>query len=397
MNRAQRKLVLATACIAAAATAFAADFGFDLSNLIGGQYQSELQWYTDHKATAWFNVPLNASGTAQLALEGSLYAAKPAASEEYTWFADLDLFRLKFALGATSSATVSMALGRLPESDISGFVLGQTVDGLEVHGIFAFGNVDFFAGYTGLLNTRKGGALMTEDDNADMTDNADNVYGVGSKRAVGKLTVQVPQALGPIDLIIEGLGEYDLRRYLESDPAALADMVYGTMSLSVPLSQLAFGTLTGTWQSGIKETTEKSSSNSLLASARLDLFPTASNQLYGQFMYSPVNDDFFDVFSPISYQSLGTLYTRDFQNLMRASVGWYFNPVNRINLDLGGKFFMVAETNDAYPDFYNGSEINAGATVRATSDLKFRLDSYFWVPTEGDFEMQASLKAIFSF
>ena len=82
---------------------------------------------------------------------------------------------------------------------------------------------------------------------------------------------------------------------------------------------------------------------------------------------------------------------------MRASAGWNFNPTAVFNLDFGGKVFMVAQTDDAYPDFYNGSELNAGATLKATSDLKFRLDSYFWVPSEGDFEMQASLKAVFSF
>ncbi len=398
MTRTVRKNLLACVFTLLAAAVFSFDFGIDLSNLAGGQYQGEWAWYTDHKSTAWVTVPFDASGNTQLSVEGSLYAAKPAASDAYTWFADLDLFRLKFTPVDGQTAKVSMSVGRIPQSDVTGFVLAQNIDGVELHGVFGFGNLDFAAGYTGLLNTRKGGALMTDDDQADMTENADEPYGLGSKRVIGKLTLQIPQAIGSMDVLLEGTGEYDLRRYLESDYNSLADMVYGTVSLSTPLNPVAFGTLTGTWQSGIKESDgSKGSSNSLLASARVDLYPSSKNQLFGQFLFSPRQSDFFDVFSPISFQSLGTLYSRNFQNLMRASAGWNFNPTAVFNLDFGGKVFMVAQTDDAYPDFYNGSELNAGATLKATSDLKFRLDSYFWVPSEGDFEMQASLKAVFSF
>lgn len=398
MTRTIRKNLLAAAFTLGTAAAFAFDYGLDLSNLVGGQYQSELEWYTDHKTTAWVSIPFDASGNTQLSIEGSLYAAKPVGTDTYTWFADLDLFRFKFTPVNAPTARVSMSVGRLPQSDVTGFVLGQNVDGLEFHGVFGFGNLDFVAGYTGLLNTRKGGALMTDDDQADMSEHTDDFYGLGSKRAIGKLTLQIPQAIGAVDLILEGTGEYDLRRYLESDYTSLADMVYGTISLTAPLNAVTFGSLSGTWQSGLKETDgETGSSNSLLASARFDVYPSSKNQFFGQFLYSPQQNDFFDVFSPISYQSLGTLYSRNFQNLMRASAGWNFNPVNQLNLDFGGKVFMVAQTDDAYPDLYNGSELNAGATIKATSDLKFRLDSYFWVPSEGDFKMQASMKAVFSF
>lgn len=387
---------LAAAFSAASLSAF--DFGFELSNLGGANYVTEVAWYTDHKATLWVNVPFDTNGDNTLSLEGSLYAAKPVATDAYTWFADLDLFRLKLTPFSSTKSKVTLALGRLPESDITGFVLGQTVDGIEVHGIYSFGNIDLFAGYTGLLNTRKGGALMTDDDQADMAENADKPYGTGSRHAIGKITLQLPQAIGSVDLLLEGLGEYDLRPTLDPDSTTSAHLGYGTLSLTAPLSAATFATLAGTWQSGVKEADgETGSSNALVGSLRLDAYPSAQNQLFGQFVYSPPRDDFFDVFTPISYQSLGTLYSRSFENLMRASAGWYFNPLKTLNFDVQGKVFMAAETNDQYPDLYSGSELNAGATLKATSDMKFRLDSVFWVPADGDTVIQASLKAIFNF
>lgn len=392
------KTLAALALALSASTVSAFDFGFELSNLGGANYVTELAWYTDHKATLWVNVPFDTSGENTLSIEGSLYAAKPVASDVYTWFADLDLFRLKLTPFASPNSKVTVDIGRIPESDITGFVLGQTVDGIEMHGIYAFGNLDLFAGYTGLLNTRKGGALMTDDDQADMNANAEKPYGLGSQHAIAKITIQLPQAIGSMDLLLEGLGEYDLRPTLDPDSTTSAHLGYGTLSLTAPLNPVTFATLSGTWQSGIKETDgEEGSSNSLVGSIRLDAYPSSQNQLFGQFVYSPPSGDFFDVFTPISYQSLGTLYSRSFENLMRASAGWNFNPLKTLNFDFQGKVFMAAETNDQYPDLYSGSEVNAGATLRATSDLKFRLDSIFWLPAEGDRVMQASLKAIFNF
>ena len=73
---------------------------------------------------------------------------------------------------------------------------------------------------------------------------------------------------------------------------------------------------------------------------------------------TPLRSDFFDVFTPVSYQSLGTLYARNFENLMRASAGWNFNPLKTFNLDFGGKVFMTAQTTDTQPDLYEGSELS---------------------------------------
>ncbi len=398
MKAGTKRAAAALPLILSSALLFAFDFGFELSNSVGGKYVSDLDWFTDHKGTVWINVPFDSAGHSSLAVEGGFYASRPLGSDEYTWFADLDLFRLKLNPGSSGGARVSFDIGRLPESDVTGFVLGQNVDGVEIHGIFPFGNIDVFAGYTGLLNTRKGGALMTSDDQSDMADNADQPYGIGSKRAVGKVTLQVSQVFGALDVLLEGIGEYDLRPLMESDYSEAASLGYGTLSLTAPLGSSAFATLSGTWQSGLKESGgSEGSSNSLLASARFDAYPSAKNQFWGQFIYTPLRSDFFDVFTPVSYQSLGTLYARNFENLMRASAGWNFNPLKTFNLDFGGKVFMTAQTTDTQPDLYEGSEVSAGATLRAASDLKFRLDSYCWIPADGDMEIQAALKAILNF
>lgn len=375
----------------------AADFGFELSNLGGFVKSDDLDWFTDHKATLWIAIPLDPSNVNQLAIEGSMYAALPAGRDEYSFFADLDLFRFSVQAANTTSSTISFDLGRFPVSDVTGMVLGQNIDGAELHGAFSFGNIDFLAGYTGLLNVRKGGAILSSDDYTDAA--TSDLYAFGSKRIVGKLTMQFSEAIGVFDLLFEGLGQYDARRFVESKPDETIDTYYGTVSLGGSVSNSLFLSLSGTYQGGVSETAGvKGSENSLIGSVRFDLFPAKGNQVFAQFIYVPAKSDFFnDTFTPISLQGPGSLYTGNYANLMRISGGWYFNPLSSLNFDVGAKAFLQAQTTDTAPDRYSGTEVNAGATAKATSDLRFRLDSLIWLPYKEDMVLQASLRAILNF
>lgn len=379
-----------------ASFAFANDFGMELTNSAGVNNiaDNSPSFYTDHKGTLWLSFPFDNTKTNSLSIESSAYAAKPASSDAYTYFVDLDLFRLSLVPFSSGKSKISLDAGRIPVSDVTGFVLNQSMDGTEFHGAFPFGNIDLLAGYTGLLNVRKGGAIITEDDTADVSDNADNVYAIGSKRIVGKLTIQIPQLIGSMDVILEGVGQYDLRRFLDTDYIAVADTVYGTLSLSGPVLNNLYYSISGTYQDGILDTSnEKNSLTSAIASMRFDLFPAAGNQMFAQFVYSPALISIFSEFTPISFQSAGTLYTLGYDNLLRASAGWYLNPLPALNLDIGGKVFMHPKTTDTLT-FYDCTEISLGATVKATSDLRFRIDSTVILPNEGDLQYQASIKAI---
>jgi len=374
---------------------FAFDTGFELSNSGGWKNTGDADWFTDHKATIWVSVPLNGANTNSLSLEGSVYGSKPV-KDNFKFFADLDLLRLSLVPFAADGIKISLDTGRIPVSDITGFILNQSIDGMDMHGSFKFGNINFTAGYTGLLNVRKGGALMSTDDYMDAGTSA--VYKTGSSRAIGKCTIQIPQLIGTSDFILEATGQYDVRRNVKSDPDELVDTAYGTLSLSGPIMKVLYYSLSGIYQTG--KMTEKvaansGSINSVLGSLRFDLFPAPGNQMNAQFTYSPGETSFFSVagFMPITFQPAGTLFSEGNRNLIKASLGWNCNPMNKFNFDLGGKAFMFAKTPEGF-NMYRGTEATLGATIKLSSDVKFRIDSAILFPYKEQTKYQASLKAI---
>jgi hypothetical protein len=382
--------VLSALCVSLA-TAF--DFGFELSNKVGFEKTTGTDWYTDHKETLWLTVPFDADNANSLAIEGSAYASKPAQSANFRLYANLDLFRVTLVPVSLPNFKLSLDLGRIATADITGFVLSQKIDGIEFHGTFAFGNVDLMAGYTGLLNAREGVTLMSDDDIADYA--TESIYALGAKRAVGKLTLQFPQLIGTSDLVIEGIGQYDMRRYASPAYAQTVDTLYGTLSLNGPLFDSVFYQLSGTWQSGVlNESSLSYSENALLASLRVDAFPVAGNHLFAQFVYTPPRGDFFSDFLPVSFYKAGTLFEQGYGNLMKASAGWFFTPASFLNIDLGGNVFFNSKETTAGSGFYNGTELTGGATLRLTSDLRFRIDSAFLFSLSQAMQYQAAVKAI---
>jgi hypothetical protein len=391
MNR--TKLLTATILtLACAAATFAIDYGLELSNKGGIQNRGTFDWSTDHKETLWFTLPFDTSNTNSLALEGSAYAAKKPGSTGFTFYADLDLLRISLVPVSQKGLRLSADLGRINTSDVTGFVLGQKIDGLEFHSSLPFGNIDFMAGYTGLLNARKGFNLMTKDDALDY--DTSSVYSLGASRAVGKFSFQIPQFIGSTDVVLEGVGQYDLRNIVRSSYMQLLNTAYGTVSFNGPLLNNLYYSLSGTYQTGTLKEAKESSENALLASFRLDMFPVDGNHLFAQFVYTPKRSSFFSDFLPITYQSAGSMYPYGYGNLMKASAGWYFNPAKSVNFDIGGNVFFNSSEVKAGAGLYNSTEVSGGATFKLTNDLRFRLDSLFYFPNSAAMEYQGGVKMI---
>ena len=386
--------ILAALVILSTGIAAAIDSGAELTNTGGLRYAEEASWYTDHKSTLWITVPLGSGTASSLALEGSAYASKPADETSFKFFADIDLLRLSLVPVSRPQLRLSLDAGRFPAADITGLVLNQSVDGAEFHTSLPFGNFDFLAAYTGFLNIRKSGSLMTADDYADAGAAMDRAYAFGPARAVGKLTFQAPQAIGNTDLILEALGQYDLRRFIKTDYDETVDTVYATVALSGPLLTALYYSVSGTAQAGILEAGTLYSETSVLASFRFDLYPAAGHQLFAQALFSPGDSEYITGFLPVTFQSAGTLYPGGYDNLLRLSAGWQYNPVAFLNADIGAKSFIHPTEPSDDAGLYDSTEVTVGATVKATSDLRFRLDSAVLFPAGEDFRYQASLKAI---
>ncbi len=390
---ASAKILSTIACLLLAAIpSFAFDWGVELSNEAGIDYSSDMEWYTDNQAALWLTSPLNRDNTSSLAVEGRLYGARRAESEDFTTYLNLELCRISFVPVSDTSKRIAIDAGRVRSADITGYVLNQAIDGAELHGNFSFGNVDALVGYTGLLNARKTGALMSQDDYLDMA--TDDLYALGAKRLVGKATVQIPELVGKFDLIAEIIGQYDLRDTLESDPNQIIHTGYGTLSLSGPLNPRVYLTASGVVQTGVLTDDKDYSENAYLALGRLDWFAGNKAKIFTEVVYTSAENDFFTSFLPITFQSAGDLFTEGYGNLFKVQAGAIWNPVNIVNLDLSGRAYMYPKEIVSGDGIYRASEFLAGLTFLVRSDLRLRCEGVMYMPKDEDSLYQASLKAV---
>lgn len=396
MKRGQRLIVMVALLASIGTFAFSFDYGLEVSNGAGWQDTGDGDWFSDHRLTGWMKIPFDNKNVNSLSIEGSANAAKPANKDDLEFYLNLDLFRLSLVPVKKDTVQIALDAGRFSSSDSTGFVLSQKIDGAEMHGSFGFGNVDVLAGYTGLQNVRGSpSSLMSVDDYLDK--DTDELYALGASRIVGKCTFQFAQVFAKTDIVLEAAGQYDLRDAIDSDALAVVHTGYGTAMLTGGLFGSTYYTLSGTYQTGyLDDDSDEYSVNSLLASARLDFYPIRKNHAFAQFVFSPAEGDFFSGFLPITYAPAGTLYKSGYQNLMRASAGWNYNPIDSLNLDVGGKAFMFAETPDDADGMYQGTEMTAGITFKATSELRFRTDGALYIPKGDDAQYRASLKVIFN-
>jgi len=393
MNAFGRILACLAILLFAALPSFALDWGIELSNEGGIDFGDDTQWYTDNQAALWLTTPLDRTNTNSLAIEGRLYGAREAESGDFTTYLNLELCRLSFVPVAYEGKRIALDAGRIRTADITGYVINQSIDGAEAHGSFAFGNVDALVGYTGLLNARKTGALMSQDDYIDA--GTDDLYALGAKRLVGKATFQFPEIIGKFDLIAEATGQYDLRDALGSDYLQLIHTAYGTLSLSGPLAPRVYLTASGIWQTGVLSADKDYSENAYLALARLDWFAGSKTKIFTEVIYTSATNDYFSTFLPITFQSAGELFTAGYGDLFKAQVGGLWNPVDIVNVDLSCRAFMYPKEVYEGESIYRGTEIFGGLTFLIRNDLRLRCEGVMYLPKDEDSRYQASLKAVF--
>jgi len=394
MMRTSNTVLATLLMIFTAALLSATDFGLELKNTGGIEKIEDAEFYTDHKVTLWATIPFNNANSNSLAIEGSFYASKPAGVDEFDYYVDVDLFRLSLTAQQNEKGKITVDAGRFPVADATGILLSQGLDGVEVRGIRSFGNFSFLAGYTGFLNARQEKNLMTTDDALDIL--TDDIYALGARRAVAKVTLQFPELLGGADLIVEALGQYDLREQFDSDAYETVHTGYGTLAINGPFTPSVFYSLSGTFQTGVLDSDDTYSEHALLGVARVEAFPVPVANIFAEFVYTTGENDFFSHLLPITFQSAGTLYGAGYGNLMRAKTGVLYIPMNVLNIDFGASLFMYSKETDEADGLYSATEVNAGATFKATSDLRLRFDGTLLFPKDDDMQYQAEITVVFN-
>ena len=394
MMRTSNTVLATLLMIFTAALLSATDFGLELKNTGGIEKIEDAEFYTDHKATLWATIPFNNANSNSLAIEGSFYASKPAGVDEFDYYVDVDLFRLSLTAQQNEKGKIIVDAGRFPVADATGILLSQGLDGAEVRVTRSLVNMSFFAGYTGLLNARQEKNLMTADDALDIL--TDDIYALGARRAVAKVTLQFPELFGGADLVMEALGQYDLREQFDSDAYETVHTGYGTIAVNGPITTSVFYSLSGTFQTGVLDSDDTYSEHALLGVARVEAFPVPVANIFAEFVYTTGENDFFSHLLPITFQSAGTLYGAGYGNLMRAKTGVLYIPMNVLNIDFGASLFMYSKETDEADGLYSATEVNAGATFKATSDLRLRFDGTLLFPKDDDMQYQAEITVVFN-
>jgi len=395
MMRIHRITVVFTAILFCAVSPLvAADYGLELMNNVGVTKMDDAELFTEHKATLWGTIPFDNGNTRSLAVEGSFYASRPAGIDEFEYYLDIDLLRFSVTARDDETGMMLFDVGRFPVSDITGKILNQGMDGFNLELVQGFGNLAFFAGYTGLLNARQEETLMTVDDSIDAA--TDDIYALGAQRVVGKAVLHIPELFAGTDLLFQAMGQYDLRDQLDPDAAEIMHTVYGTVMLTGAVNPALFYTVSGTFQTGILDSDDTYSLHSILAVGRLDYYPVPATQVYTEILYTSGEDSFFSHFQPITSQDAGTLYAGGYSNIIRGTAGVSYNSMDMLNLDGSIAVFLYPQEVDGFDGLYTATEINVGATFRATSDLRMRGSGALLFPKDEDMTYQAELKVIFN-
>lgn len=391
-----KKSIVFIFCFLPYAVLFSFDYGLELANTVGIKETGDFDWYTNHKETVWSFIPFGNTENS-FSIEGSFYGTKPAFSDDFLYFIDLDLFKFSFLAAKKETYSLAIDAGRIQTSDITGNILNQYIDGGELHITLPFANIDFLAAYTGLLNVRKGTGLISADDYKDAQ--TQDMYGFGSNRLVSKATMQFPQLIGNVDILFEVLGQYDLKDVVSKAQTETIHTMYNTIGLTGPLHRNIYYSLFTTLQLGIREeiVTEKIySETSILATGRLDFFLPHKNYLFVKLDFNNANTETLTGFLPITYSTAGSFFTQGLANNTIINTGWNWTPMQQLNTNLNFKVFFANLEKDSEDKPYQGIEAGLGFIYKAFNDLKFHLHGSLFFDENSKMYSNASLKIVFA-
>lgn len=204
----KRLLVLILLALVLATSAPAFDFGVTVSNSLGvsGRLAADIALSEAVSAALWFDIPFTEN--IFLAAEGSytFTLTRPV-------YLNLDYLEFSATLPLEFEGALTLAGGRLPFSDFTGYVYSDTADGIRGSLATGFLDVDLFAAFTGLTFANSSSILVSKQDLARRLD-ATQIF--SPPRLVAGLSLGFPSIIEGHDLTIGSTFQFDLH-----DPANL--------------------------------------------------------------------------------------------------------------------------------------------------------------------------------
>lgn len=276
---------------------------------------------------------------------------------------DFTLFKFSTSKRLNKKANLSFNVGRFFYSDLSGIVVAQPNDGAFVK--YADSKIEFsaYGGYSGLQNVHNVSILTSKGDVWAPSDKKD-YYDYTAPYAITSACISFPYFFMNQTVSFEGLGVFNV-----SGPGDLKDddkRVYGTMSLTGPLSSSLFYTINGTFG------TTDFDKIGLLGQFNVSYFTTYKNAVVGMnFVYASGENG--KVGSFVGFTKGTVCLSKDepvYSEIMKFGLNGSFMPKEKLIVSAGGDFVYKMPENSA--EFY-GVMVSGSALYKMYSDLNLSL------------------------
>ena len=296
--------------------------------------------------------------------------------QETDLYADLALANVRATLpGMPADQAVSeVTVGRYAFAEETGLIFSDRVDGSLLRIDLPVLSVQATAGYSGLIDGRTTGILMTGDDLADVADDDERA---GSRRIVTALSATVVQLADRHDLSAGVLAQWDTRdgdeagevldsqyAYLAADGAVTGNLYYnaGLIGSANQREGEAFDQETGMALAAIAE-------GELFLGAQDNHIVTLTSR------WASGADDPFDAYVPISADGFDTLGPADVSDSFALGLDYEVRPFEGMEGAAGEWLGLSGYSVADWPADFEGDEayrsLEAGARLAARpfSDL----------------------------
>ncbi|MCQ2241585.1 hypothetical protein [Treponema sp.] len=366
------KTVILSSAILGSSLAFAYEFSAIVTDstkldYYNGKFENPLLKQSE-KFIGAFTTPLMHDGVSTFAAEASVehkmdkqFGDDP--NTENKIVLDCTLFKFSTSKKLSRTESLDFSAGRYFYSDLSGIVIAQPNDGAFVKYSSSKVELSAYGGYTGLQNV-KNVSILTSKGAVWAPEKEKDNYDFTAPYALGSLCVSFPYFFKNQTVSFEGLGAFNV-----GGPGDLKDddkRIYGTVSLTGPLSNSLFYTVCGTFG------TNDFDKIGLLGQLSLNYFSSFKNAMLGlSAVYASGEKD--KVGSFVGFTKGTACLSKDepvYSELFKAGVNCSFMPVDKLILSAGGDVVYKMPENSA--EFY-GFQVTGAAMYKMYSDLNLSL------------------------
>ncbi|MFO7780332.1 MAG: hypothetical protein R6W94_01750 [Spirochaetia bacterium] len=393
--------------------ATAAELDIDLSSEVGAEHTRETDIFTETAADASLSWILSPDSDIEIAGGYSYRYDEGAAESEGEFIPALDRARYfaRVPISAAGGGTVAeLTAGRFGLRDTTGLVVDTPADGLSVGIVAPVVTFRVQSAYTGFLFRDSTDVRLTTGDLLD----EDNLF--GPTHLLGRAELAFPELLGRQSIIVDAVGHLDLPELPSSelDSTDGADGLYGSLTLTGPLSRRVFYTLYGIGRASryFADSDDSGETYSTLAAAagaslrafapelamsraELQLGWAGGERDFSRF--SPTESGTARHFAPITAPSLLRFTPLLLSNVAFAKLDYSLQPVDigagpreglRTAVSVAAAYRPVegAGTVAGLPSDaetgYVGTEIGTTLEIRPFSDLRFAIEGDMFFPSD---------------